>query len=241
MGGGHPRAEHFRQELSLGSKLLITGGEEAAFEAAFASGATSIALDLEDTVPDPLKDATRALVPSFLARGRARGCHVGVRISALSTHDGLRDILMLQQLAEQPDSIVLTMVESAAELILLDELLCGPCAALPLNVIIETPRAIAAVDEIARACRRVEALSFGGKDLSKALGAKREWEPLYYARSRVVNAAHGAGIGAYDEPFHPRDDLEGLRQNCERVKAMGFTGKSTTDPRHPAVINGVFG
>ncbi|MDO9712662.1 HpcH/HpaI aldolase/citrate lyase family protein [Paracraurococcus lichenis] len=224
----------------MSSKLLITGGDAAAFAAAFASGATSIALDLEDTVPDDRKAATRALVPDFLGQGRAAGCHVGLRISPLSTRDGIEDIRLLLDAAVQPDSLVLTKVESAAELRLLDELLGGPCAALPLNVIIETPRAIAAVEEIARASRRVEALSFGGKDLSKALGAMRAWEPLFHARAMVVNAARGAGLGAYDEPFHPRDDLEGLRQNCLRVQAMGFTGKSTTDPRHPAVINAVF-
>ena len=224
----------------MGSKLLVTGGSESSFGPAFASGATTVALDLEDTVPEALKGATRALVPSFIARGRAAGCRVGVRMSPLSTRHGIEDILLLLELPMQPDSIVLTKVESPAELMLLDELLSGPCLGLPLNVIIETPRAVAAVEEIARACRRVDSLSFGGKDLSAALGMKREWEPLFHARARLVNAAKGAGVGAYDEPFHPRDDLDGLRMNCERVKAMGFTGKSTTDPRHPAVINAVF-
>jgi citrate lyase subunit beta / citryl-CoA lyase len=64
---------------------------------------------------------------------------------------------------------------------------------------------------------------------------------MLYARSRIVNAAAAVGIDVFDEPFHPRDDLEGLRQNCMRSKALGFTGKSTTDARHPKVINDVFG
>jgi citrate lyase beta subunit len=224
----------------MSSKLLITGGQEALFPAAFASGATSICLDLEDTVPDGLKAATRALLPEFLRQGRSCGAELAVRISPLSTREALVDIPFLLDTAELPGSVVLTKVESAAEVLLIDELLGGHCKVVPFNVIIETPRALAAVDEIAAASPRVTALSFGGKDLSKALRMERGWEPMLYARSRIVNAAAARGIGVFDEPFHPRDDLEGLRQNCLRVKAMGFTGKSTTDPRHPSVINAAF-
>ncbi|WP_458098248.1 HpcH/HpaI aldolase/citrate lyase family protein [Roseomonas sp. WA12] len=224
----------------MSSKLLITGGQEALFPAAFASGATSICLDLEDTVPGELKAATRSLIPEFLRRGRPSGAELAIRISPLSTRDALVDIPLLLDAAELPDSVVLTKVESAAEVLLIDELLGGRCKLLPFNIIIETPRALAAVEEIAAASSRIIALSFGGKDLSKALRMERGWEPMLYARSRIVNAAAVRGIDVYDEPFHPRDDLEGLRQNCLRVKAMGFTGKSTTDPRHPAVINTAF-
>lgn len=224
----------------MSAKLLILGGDPAAFAPALASGASLVSLDLEDTVPDDRKPATRALIPSFLAQARAAGCRAGLRISPLSTRDGLIDLLMLHELAALPDVLVLTKVESAAEMRLYENLLDGRCASLPLSVIIETPRAIHEAEAIALSSTRIESLSFGGKDLSRANRMERSWEPLSYARSRLVNAAAMAGLDVYDEPYHPRDDLEGLRQNCLRVKAMGFTGKSTTDPRHPAVIRTVF-
>jgi (S)-citramalyl-CoA lyase len=222
------------------SKLLIIGGEEAAIAPGIASGAHSICLDLEDTVPDDRKVATRKLVAGFLGAQRPNACKLGVRLSPLSTRDGLVDILFVLDLDQLPDFVILTKIESAAEVRIVSDLLTGRHAHVPFNVIIETPKALANVDEIAAASKRIESLSFGGKDLSKALGMSRTWEPMLYARSRVVNAAAGAGIGAYDEPFHPRDDLKGLRENCLRIRAMGFTGKSTTDPRHPAVINEAF-
>ena len=225
----------------MSSRLLITGGEAASIAPALASGARAVCLDLEDTVPDERKPATRGLVAGFLAGDRPPGCRLGVRLSPLSTRDGLQDVLLLLDLAPLPDFVMLTKVESADEVQIVAELLGGRHAAVPLNVIIETPKALANVEAIARASPRIAELSFGGKDLSKANRMQRSWEPLLYARSRIVNAAAMAGLGVVDEPFHPRDDLAALRENCLRVRALGFTGKSTTDARHPAVINEVFG
>lgn len=224
----------------MSCKLLITGGQEAVFEPAFAARPASVCLDLEDTVPDELKDVTRALIPGFIARARAAGCSPALRISPLGTLDGLRDVLLLHDLAELPDSVVLTKLGSAAELRLYEELLGGCCAGIEITAIIESAEGLNAVEAIATASPRLKALSFGGKDFSKQMRMERAWEPLFHARSRVAHAAALAGIGIYDEPYHPRDDLEGLRQHCLRVKAMGFTGKSATDPRHVPVIDAAF-
>ncbi len=224
----------------MSCKLLVIGGQESVFEPAFASRPASVCLALEDTVPDELKDATRALIPGFLARARAAGCSPALRLSPLGTLDGLRDVLLLQELAELPDSVVLTKLGSVAELKLYEELLQGRCAGIAITAIIESGEGLNAVEAIATASPRLKALSFGGKDLSKQMRMKREWEPLFYARSRIAHAAAVADIGIYDEPYHPRDDLEGLRVHCLRVKAMGFTGKSATDPRHVPVIDAAF-
>ena len=225
----------------MSSKLLITGGLESSIAPALSSGATSVCLDLEDTVPEDMKVATRKLIPTFVAMSRPDRCEVSVRLSPLSTRHGLEDILTILDLSTLPDSLVLTKVESAEEILVYNQLLSGRCADIPFNVIIETPRALARVDAIAVASARVTSLSFGGKDLSKASRMNRDWEPMLYARSRIVNAAAASAIAVFDEPFHPRDDLDGLRQNCLRTKALGFTGKSTTDLRHPRIINEVFG
>jgi len=224
----------------MSSKLLITGGDASLLDPAVSSGATSIALDLEDTVPDDKKVTTRDLVPRLLGMARPGGCKLGVRMSPLSTLDGLTDIQLVNGLERLPDFIILTKVESAPEVRIICDLLGGRLSGIPLSVIIETPQALANVDAIALASPRIESLSFGGKDLSKANRMTRTWEPMLYARSRVVNAAAAAGVSVFDEPFHPRDDLAALRENCRRVRALGFTGKSTTDIRHPAVINEVF-
>jgi (S)-citramalyl-CoA lyase len=48
---------------------------------------------------------------------------------------------------------------------------------------------------------QVGSLIFGGVDLSKELGCLNAWEPLLYARSRVVHAAAAAGVGSMDVPL----------------------------------------
>lgn len=226
----------------MSCKLLVTGGREEAFAPAFRSGAASICLDLEDTVPAERKDAMRALLPEFLTAARAAGCPgAGVRVSSLGTPDGLKDVQLLLGCPVLPDVVVLTKIGSVAELLLFESLLSGRCAGIELQAIIETADGLNNAEAIALASRRLTGLAFGGKDLSAEMRMERAWEPMLYARSRVAHAAARAGIAAYDEPFHPRDDLEGLRLACLRVRALGYTGKSATDPRHAPVIAAAFG
>lgn len=227
----------------MASHVMITKGDSSAFASYLGSAATHVSLDLEDTVPDELKPATRDTVTAFLraGRGTAPGKALGIRISPLATLDGLRDILLLQDNPLLPDFITLTKVESAAEIRLLCGLLGGKLAGISLKVIIETPRAVAHVEEIAGASPRIDALSVGGKDLSLAMQMERSWEPLFYARARIVMAAKQFRLDSIDEPYHPHADLQGLRENLIRIKAMGFTGKSATTFLQAPVINEVLG
>ena len=166
----------------MSCKLLITGGQESVFGPAFAARPASVCLDLEDTVPDGLKDAPRALAAAFIARARAAGCSPALRLSPLGTLDGLRDILLLHGLPELPDQVVLTKLGSVAELKLYEELLSGRCAGIEITAIIESGEGLNNVEAIATASPRLKGLAFGGKDLSKQMRMERAWEPLFYAR-----------------------------------------------------------
>jgi citrate lyase beta subunit len=221
------------------SHLLILNGNETSLSAAFASGATEVTLDLEGSVPKDRKPTVRHQMADFLDRGRQSGCRTTVKFSSLSSRDGLEDIRFLQDSGLAPDGILLAMVESAAEIVIFDRLLSGACNSARFCVIIETPTGLANVEAIA-AHPRVDSLIMGGKDLSSFTRMERQWEPLLYARSRVVNAAAMARIEVYDEPYGNANDLVGLKENCMRVRALGFTGKTTIDPEEVAVINAAF-
>jgi (S)-citramalyl-CoA lyase len=221
-------------------KFLIMGGLETSFKPAFESGAGIVCLDLEDTVSDAQRPITRSLVRDFLALGRSYACEVSVRISALSSEDGLADLTMLLTLQDKPDSLVLAKPDSAEEVAIVSHLLHPRHGTLPLDPIIETARALAQVRQIA-AVPGVNALVFGGKDLSNALRVERSWEPLLYARSRCSAAAAEFGLALFDEPFSPREDLEGVRSAAISAKALGFTGKAAVVLPHVSIINDVFG
>jgi citrate lyase beta subunit len=113
-------------------------------------------------------------------------------------------------------------------------------ASLELAAIIETAEGLENCAAIARAHPRLRSLYFGGFDLSAALGCATAWEPLLYARSRVVHAAALAGIAALDSPFPGTTDIEGLVADCARVKALGMTGKCTKHIAQVATIRHAF-
>jgi len=66
------------------------------------------------------------------------------------------------------------------------------------------------------------------------------WEPLLYARSRVVHAGALAGIEVLDSPYPELDNEPGLRENCEKVKALGMTGKCAKHASQIATIRDAF-
>ena len=45
---------------------------------------------------------------------------------------------------------------------------------------------------------RIDAMFFGGVDMAAELRCQLAWEPLLYARSRVVHAAAAAGLDVID-------------------------------------------
>jgi citrate lyase beta subunit len=63
------------------------------------------------------------------------------------------------------------------------------------------------------------------------------WEPMSYARCRIVVAASRAGIPAMDSPFFDIEDEEGLRAEIQRTRELGFQGKVAVHPRQIGAIN----
>jgi len=63
---------------------------------------------------------------------------------------------------------------------------------------------------------------------------------LLYARSRVVHAAAAGGLECLDSPYADIADVEGLRASCERIKALGMTGRAAKHASQVAAINAAF-
>ena len=76
--------------------------------------------------------------------------------------------------------------------------------------------------------------------MSADLGCNGDWMSLLYARSRVVHAAAGAGIDSIDVPFLDLEDMEGMRQEAQKSKNLGFSGKGSIHPKQIALLNKVF-
>jgi citrate lyase subunit beta / citryl-CoA lyase len=149
------------------------------------------------------------------------------------------------------DGVCLPKVESVRELNRLNHrLTCfESTAGLPQGRIrmvaaIESAAAILNLKEITEGPDRVIGLMFGAEDfaLDIGLGAKREAEAaeLLYARSAIVLAAAAKRLLSIDGVFPDLDDEQGMRRDILQARRLGFTSKSTFNPRQVTEINSVF-
>jgi len=221
--------------------LFVGGLALDALPAALASGADIVCIDLEDAVPPGRKHEARAAMLSTV-RGLARvpGCQLIARINSVDSPEGPIDLQAALREPTALEGVMLPKVESAEQVrrsgVLADELQSGA----ELYAIIESAEGLADAFDIARSHARLKALFFGGFDLSTALGCEMAWEPLLYARSRVVHAAAVGRIEVIDSPFPSVDDEPGLRAASERAKALGMSGKAAKHAHQVATIREVF-
>lgn len=210
-------------------------------------GSDSIILDLEDAVSPDEKDSARILVRNALKYLHYKGCEIIIRINDLETPYWEKDleavmpfrpdVIMPTKVSGAPyiQKLVAKMTELEAECGIED----GSTKIIPL---LETTLGIENAFAIGTADRRMAALYLGAEDYTADLRSKRtkEGTEIFYARTRLVNAARAAGIDAYDTPWTDVDDMEGLRKDTMFAKSLGYTGKAVINPRHISIVNEVF-
>ncbi|MCH2469542.1 MAG: CoA ester lyase [Gemmatimonadetes bacterium] len=211
------------------------------FPKALASGADIVCVELEDGVAPKDKVEARSKALSLFDSPQAEdGVERIVRINSLRTGVGLADVTSVIDTDTPPPALMLPKVTCPDEVVWLDDLLTERGHPSRLHVIVETNAALETAYAIAHCSDRIDGLFFGGVDMAAELRCKNAWEPLLYARSRVVHAAASAGIDAIDVPYLDLNDLEGMRREAELAAALGFCGKGAIHPKQIAVLNEVF-
>jgi citrate lyase subunit beta/citryl-CoA lyase len=104
--------------------------------------------------------------------------------------------------------------------------------------IIESALGVINSYEIA-ASENVVSLAIGLEDYTADLGTQRtnEGTETFFARSQVVNSARAARVQPIDSVFSDVSDMEALKQNVLRSKALGFDGMGCIHPRQIPVIH----
>lgn len=232
------------------SCLSVPASSPRMLEKAAAIAADEIVLDLEDAVAPTAKDEAREAVAARLAGWE--GATVAVRANAPRTPWCHLDLVALAALpGEQPRSLVLPKVESAADLEFAARLLDGAEAAagrerpLGIQALIETAAGLARVEEIAAAGEgRLEALILGYADLAASLGRTREgaanlaaWVP---AQERVLTAARANGLQAIDGPFLGTAPDEAFIAAARHASDLGFDGKWAIHPSQVEPLGEIF-
>jgi (S)-citramalyl-CoA lyase len=226
-----------RRSVLFVSALALEG-----LAGAMNSGSDIVCVDLEDAVPPGRKEEGRIAVQAALPLiPRSEQVHLAARINSLRSLDGVADMLACLELGQTGlQALVLPKVETRDEVRWAGALADEAKARLDLYVIIETTEGLENCLQIAKSHPRLKALFFGGFDLSTALGCAMAWEPLLYARSRVVHAAASAGVDVLDSPFPEIDNPAGLRASAEQAKSLGMVGKAAKHASQIPAITEVF-
>ena len=188
-------------------------------------------LDLEDAVAPGAKVEARAAAVAAVRSG-GFGPRLGVRINALDTEWGADDLAALADTAV--DVVVVPKVEGAAAL---SEVASRLTDSNALWAMIETPRALLALNDIAASGGPLEALMLGTNDLATMLrtGPSPDREPLKPWLAQMVATARAHSLLAIDGVFNRFTDTEGFAAECAQGRLYGFDGKSLI---HPSQIEG---
>jgi (S)-citramalyl-CoA lyase len=223
------------------SFIFTPGLKPEMYPKALACGADIVCVELEDGIaPKDKAEARRNAMALFAEPQADDGIERIVRINCLREAFGLSDVQAVLETDTPPPALMLPKVCTPDEVIWLDNLLTERGHATRLHVIIETNPGLEAVHDIARASPRIDALFFGGVDMAAELRCKNAWEPLLYARSRVVHAAASIGVDAIDAPFIDLEDPEGMEYAAGLALDLGFGGKGSIHPKQIPILNSVF-
>jgi len=227
--------------------LYIPGNNPAMLLQGGVYGADGLLLDLEDAVALNQKDAARILVRNLIKTNNFYGCEVTVRLNHLDTPFGMADLEEIVPL--QPDAIRYPKTESVEDLkrliSIVEEIekkhnIENP--KMTIHAMIETAMGVQNVFEIAAYSKRVDCITIGGQDLTADMNVvkTKEGRELDFARNRIVMAAKANKIDVIDTVYADVDDDEGLRQETEMIKGLGYSGKAVINPRQIGIIHDVY-
>ncbi|MCU1543294.1 MAG: hypothetical protein JWM50_1159 [Microbacteriaceae bacterium] len=210
--------------------LYVPGDRPDRFDKAVASGAHLVILDLEDAVAPARRAEARAAVAEWLVARSPGPTVIQVRINAGEP----LDVAALAGVDAEFE-VRVPKVESADDVSTVARALPGH----PITALFETARGVENALSVA-SLAAVTRLALGESDLASDLGTSAP-EAMDYARVRVLFAARAAGLEAPMLSAYPRiRDLDGLRTDTLRGRALGWVGRTAIHPSQLAVIADVF-
>ncbi|ASU79774.1 CoA ester lyase [Actinopolyspora erythraea] len=246
-------------QRSRRSCLAVPGSSTKMIDKARGLATDQFFLDLEDAVAPLAKEQARETVVAALNEGGWGDRIRTVRINDLESRWAYRDVVdVLEGAGGSLDTVMLPKVTGADQVHWLDltvtqiERALGlPAGGIGIEVQIEDARGLTAVDSIAAASNRLEALIFGPADFMASINMPSlvvgEQPPGYdvgdayhHVLMRLLTAARANGLQAVDGPYLQIRDVEGLRRVAGRAAALGLDGKWVLHPDQVDAVNEVF-
>ncbi|MGB8405856.1 MAG: aldolase/citrate lyase family protein [Mycobacterium sp.] len=205
------------------------------YNAAAAVGAEALILDLEDSVAPADKNQARCDAVKFVGTSGVQPVVVAVRINALDTLDGWRDLVALCDAVGAPDFLVIPKARSATAIGDVKRVLHN--SGKPCGVIAIAESAAAVHPDSIYDPRVVDGVLYGSADMAADLGAAPQAVVVQDARSAVLHHAVAARIPVIDGPFFDLTDSTRLEHAVGEAVREGFAGKAAIHPAQVAAIN----
>ncbi|GKY86157.1 HpcH/HpaI aldolase/citrate lyase family protein [Sinisalibacter aestuarii] len=217
------------------SVLYIPGSKERALDKARSLPADAIIFDLEDAVAPDAKDEARVTLRAELDKGGYGNRARLVRINGFDTPWGNADIQAFR--GAEVDGILLPKVNSAYDI----ETLADMMSDVAIWAMMETASGVLNAKEIA-AHPRLAGIVMGTNDLIKELGAQPapDRAEIQTALQLSVIAARADGVPIVDGVYNAFKDDEGLWNECDQGRRLGFDGKTLIHPAQIEIANKAF-
>ena len=228
------------------SILYVPGNVPKFIDKAHERGADCILVDLEDSVTVAEKPTARAMLPETMKKVVQGGADVAVRINR-PMRLAIPDI----EAAVRPglSALFITKTEGVQHLRLLDEAVSElerergmPVGSVGFGAMIEHPRALAELSDIAERGPRVIAMMLGGEDFALETGSIPSDESLELPKRPVAFAAqaHGVAMIGILGTVADYSDPAAYKKSAERARRFGFSGGTCVHPGLVQALNEAF-
>lgn len=228
------------------SILYVPGNVPKFIDKAHERGADCVLVDLEDSVQPAQKAEARAMLPETMKKVARGGADVAVRINR-----PMRQAIPDLEAAVRPglSTLFVTKTEGVQHLRLLDEVVTElerergmPVGGVGFAAMIEHPRALTELNDIAERGPRVIAMMLGGEDFALETGSVPGDETLELPKRMVAFAAqaHGVSMIGILGTVADYSDPAAYRKCAERARRFGFSGGTCIHPGLVATLNEAF-
>ncbi len=228
------------------SILYVPGNVPKFIDKAHERGADCVLVDLEDSVQPAQKPDARAMLSDTIKKVARGGADVAVRINR-----PLRMTIPDLEAAVQPGvtALFITKTESVQHLKLLDEIVSDlekerglKVGSIGFGAMIEHPRALSQIHDIAEHAPRLIGMMLGGEDFALETGSIPTDETLELPKRMVAFAAQ-----AFDVPMigilgtvADYSDPGAYAKSAERARRFGFSGGTCIHPGLVTALNEAF-
>ena len=235
------------------SILFIPADSEKKLGKARSLGADALVLDLEDAVLPDRKPVAREMMSAWMAEQGDRS-DLWIRVNDLTSGEMLKDLAAV--VPTRPAGIMLPKIRGPEDVDVVNHYLDALESEHGVEIgsikffalVTETPSAMLRMGELVKQAHpRISHVTWGGEDLSSAMGAgdprheDGSWRaPYVQARNQCLMLGHALGVETLDTVYVDFKNPDGLRKSCLESRHDGFTGRIAIHPNQVEIINEAF-